>query len=202
MSHPNIKRLHYYYLVCVKDKKSWSTRLAAMRKPCSAIPTYTSKVMHCIPQLCESTNKWEKAVPLHHMQRDSLVTHKNHTKTILRVLSCSDMRDKDFLLKIYLESHKPRVDGNTSVCASMHQHTYHYYDAICQSSNWGNRERKHMRSEKIKNSYIGYFHVCIKNDVFEDKNCRHYKSVVSCKERLFKECMNRSKCKELSCVDH
>ena len=123
-------------------------------------------------------------VPLHHMQRDSLITHGNHMKTILRVLSCSDMRDKGFLLKIYLENHKPRVDGNASACASTHQHTYHYYDAICQNSSRGNRERKHVRSEKIKNSYIGYFCVRIKNDAFEDKTHRHYKSVVSCKERL------------------
>ena len=42
------------------------------------------------------------------------------------------MRDKDFLLKIYLENHKPRVDGNTLACTSMHQHTYHCCDAICQ----------------------------------------------------------------------
>ena len=110
--------------------------------------------------------------------------HKNHMKTSLRVLSCSDMRDKGFLLKIYLENHKPRVDGNTSACVSMHQPTYHSYDAICQNSNQGNRERKHARSEKIKNSYIGYFHVHIKNDVYEDKNHRHYKSVVPHKERL------------------
>ena len=41
-----------------------------------------------------------------------------------------------------------------------------------------------MRSEKIKNSYTSYFHVRIKNDAFEDKNCIHYKSVVSRKERL------------------
>ena len=61
------------------------------------------------------------------------------------------MRYKDFLLKIYLENHKPRVDGNASACTSMHPQTYHYYDAICQNSNQGNRERKHMRSEKIKN---------------------------------------------------
>ena len=32
-------------------------------------------------------------------------------KTIFRALSCSDMRDKGFLLKIYLENHKLRVDG-------------------------------------------------------------------------------------------
>ena len=94
------------------------------------------------------------------------------------------MRDKDFLLKIYLENHKPRVDGNASACTSTHQHTYHSYDGICQNSNRSNRERKHMRSEKIKNSYIGYFHVSIKTDVFEDENYRHYKSVVSHKERL------------------
>ena len=77
--------------------------------------------------------------------------HKNHMKTVLRVLSCSDMRDKGFLLKIYLENHKPRVDGNTSACASTHQHTYHYYDVICQNSSQGNRERKHVMTMKKAN---------------------------------------------------
>ena len=66
----------------------------------------------------------------------------------------------------------------------MHQHTYHYYDAICQNSNRGNRERKHVRLKKIKNSYIGYFHIHIETDVFEDESCRHYKSVVPHKERV------------------
>ena len=94
------------------------------------------------------------------------------------------MRDKGFLLKIYLENHKLRVYGNVSTCASMHQHTYHYYDTICQNSNQGNRERNDVRSEKIKNNYIGYFRVWIKTDVFEDENRRHYKSVVSHKESL------------------
>ena len=51
----------------------------------------------------------------------SLASHENHMKTTLRVLSCSDMRDKNFVLKIYLENHKLRVDGNSSACASMHQ---------------------------------------------------------------------------------
>ena len=45
-------------------------------------------------------------------------------------------------------------------------------------------KEKHARSEKIKNSYIGYFRVRIKNDAFEEKTRRHYKSVVSRKERL------------------
>ena len=65
-----------------------------------------------------------------------------------------------------------------------HQDTYHYYDAVCQNSSQGNRKRKHVRSEKIKNNYISYFHVRIKNDAFEDKNRRHYKSVVPRKKRL------------------
>ena len=75
------------------------------------------------------------------MQRDSLVTHENHMKTVLRVLSCSDMKDKDFLLKIYLENHKPRVDGNASACASTHQYAYQY-------SNQGYREGKHEISKR------------------------------------------------------
>ena len=46
-------------------------------------------------------------------------------------------------------------------------------------------EKENMRDqEKIKNSYIGYFRVRIKDDAFEDKTRRHYKSVVSRKERL------------------
>ena len=118
------------------------------------------------------------------MHRNSLVTHENHMKTVLRVLSYSDMRDKDYLLKIYLENHKPRVDGNTSACTSTHQHTYHYYDMICQNSNRGYRERKHEIPKRSKNSYISYFGVCIKTDAFEDKSQNTTKSVVSCKDRL------------------
>ena len=63
-----------------------------------------------------------------------------------------------------------------------HQHTYHYYDAICQNSSRGNRERTHVRSEKIKNSYIGYFCVRIKTDAFEDKKLEYYK-ICSVRER-------------------
>ena len=66
----------------------------------------------------------------------------------------------------------------------MHQHTYQDYDAMCQNSNHGYRERKHTRSKKTKNMYFGYFHICINTDAFEDESCRHYKSVVSCKEIL------------------
>ena len=60
------------------------------------------------------------------------------------------------------------VDGNTSACASTHHHAYQY-------SNWGYKERKHERSKKTKNSYIGYFRVCIKTNVFEDKKPEYYK---------------------------
>ena len=74
-----------------------------------------------------------------------------------------------FPLKTYLENHKPRVDGNTSACISIHQHAYQY-------SNWGSRERKHMRSKKTKNSYIGCFHICFKTEVFEDKKPEYYKT--------------------------
>ena len=170
--------------MCIKKRNHEVRGLRLWESQVRQFPRTHQKWCVVLPQLRESINKWELVVPLHHMQRDSLITHENHMKTILRVLSCSDIRDKGFLLKIYLENHKPGVDGNTSACASMHQHTYHYYDAICQNSNQGNRERKHARSEKIKNSYIGYFCVCIKNDVFEDENCKHYRSVVSRKERL------------------
>ena len=64
---------------------------------------------------------------------------------------------------------------------AMHQHTHHRI-SMCITIM--------MQYVKIvaraidKNSYINHFHVCIKNDAFEDKNHRHYKSEVSRKERL------------------
>ena len=36
------------YLACVQEKKPPSMRFMAMRKPCMSIPTYTSKLMHCV----------------------------------------------------------------------------------------------------------------------------------------------------------
>ena len=51
---------------------------------------------------------------------------------------------------------------------AMHQHAYQY-------NNWGYRERKYEISKKTKNSYIGYFHVRIKTDMFEDKKPEYYK---------------------------
>ena len=56
-----------------------------------------------------------------------------------------------------------------------HQHTYHYYDAICQYSNRGYREGKHEISKRTKNSCISYFRICIKTDAFEDKKPEYYK---------------------------
>ena len=46
------------------------------------------------------------------------------------------------------------------------------------------KERKHKRSKKTKNSYIGYFQVYINTDVIEIESQNTTKSVVSCKERL------------------
>ena len=56
--------------------------------------------------------------------------HKNHMKTAFRVLSCSDMRDKDFLLKFYLENHKPRVDGSSIPITIMMQYVKIVAEAI------------------------------------------------------------------------
>jgi len=52
-------------------------------------------------------------------------------------------------MKIYLENHKPKVDGNTSACASMHQQAYQHYDEMCQNGYRGYRERK---TQEIKES--------------------------------------------------
>jgi hypothetical protein len=53
-----------------------------------------------------------------------------------------------------------------------------------KSDDRGYRKRKHARSKKDKNSYIGYYRVRIKTDAFEDKTRNTTKSVVSRKERL------------------
>jgi len=67
------------------------------------------------------------------------------------VLNTEQSQDKDFLLKIYLENHKLLVfDSN----GSMDHQAYQRYDAICLHSNLNNRERKHARSKRDKNSIL------------------------------------------------
>ena len=67
---------------------------------------------------------------------------KTHMKTPSGVISCSNMRDKGFLLKTYLENHKHKVDGNTSACLSN-------IDTICQNSNQGYREENTWDQTKL-----------------------------------------------------
>ena len=148
------------------SRGSWNPELASMRRPCMAIPAYASGLMRLQPQPCEH-NFWEiMTILLPHMQWNSLDTPEKHMKIPSRMEWCQRIEDKDFLLKIGKEHHKPKVDGNASVCASMHQHAYQYYDAMCQTSNWGYWERKHVRSKKDKNSGTSYYHICINTDAF------------------------------------
>ena len=134
----------------------------AMRKPCMAIPMYTSK-----PMCCTATATWKYC-----LRRSSLImcrmTCENMCRSFIMLWYDRMKETKGFLLKTYLKNHKPRVDGNASACTSTHQHAYQY-------SNEGYRERKHKMSKKTKNSYISYFRVCIKTDVFEDKKPEYYK---------------------------
>ena len=158
----NIERLCYYYLVCIQRWETSKYKFMAMRKPCVAIPTYTSKLI-----CCTATNMWKYC-----LRRSFLIMCRKTCENICRsfiMLWYDRMKEtKGFLLKTYLENHKPRVDGNASACTSTHQHAYQYSD-------WGYRERKHKISKKTKNSYIGNFHVHIKTDAFEDKRLEYYK---------------------------
>ena len=83
---------------------------------------------------------------------------------------------KGFLLKTYLENHKPRVDGNTSECASMHQNAYQY-------SNQGYRERKHKILKKLKIAVSAIFAYTSRLMCLKIKSWNTTKSVLSHKER-------------------
>ena len=137
-----------------KDEKPLITSFAAMRKSCIA------------------TNTWK-----YYLTRSSLVMCRKTCENMCRsfiMLRYDRMKEiKGFLLKIYLENHKPKVDDNASACTSTHQHAY-------QNSNWEYRERKHARSEKTKNSYISYFCVHIKPDAFEDKSKERLQNIYQC----------------------
>ena len=69
---------------------------------------------------------------------------------------------------------------------AMHQHAYQY-------NNRGYRESKHEISKKTKNSYIGYFHVRIKTDMFEDKKPEYYKMCSVPQRRTIKYIPSTSK---------
>ena len=158
----NIERLCYYHLVCIQGWETTKYKFMAMRKSYAAIPAYTSKLIHCT-----ATDTWKYC-----LRRSSPVTCGKTCENMCRsfiMLWYDRMKEtKGFLLKIYLENHKPRIDGNTSACASTHQHVYQY-------SNWGYREGKHEISKRTKNSCISYFCVRIKTDAFEDKRPEYYK---------------------------
>ena len=146
------------------SKGSRNPEFASMRRPCTAIPAYASRLMCLQPQPHEH-KCWEiMMILLPHMQWNSLDTSKKHMKIPSRMEWCQRIEDKDFLLKIGRGYHKPKVDGNASVRASTHQHTYQYYDAMCQTSNQGYWERKHVRSKRDKNSCTGYYRVRINTD--------------------------------------
>jgi len=70
---------------------------------------------------------------------------------------------RSFLLKTDQNTHRL---NNWWQHRSSHQQAYHYYDVMYQNSNQGHSEEKHERSKKDKNSYTGYYHVCINTDVF------------------------------------
>ena len=141
----NIERLCYYYLVCIQGWETTKYKFMAMRKPYAAIPTYTSKLMHCA-----ATDTWKYC-----LRRSSPVTGGNTCENMCRsfiMLWYDRMKEtKGFLLKTY---------------------AYQY-------SNWGYRERKHKISKKTKNSYISYFCIHIKTDLFEDKKPEYYKICMS-----------------------
>ena len=98
----NIERLCYYYLVCIQRWETTKYKFTAMRKPCAAIPAYTSKLMHCA-----ATDMWKYC-----LRRSSLVTCGKTCENMCRsfiMLWYDRMKEtKGLLLKTYLENHKPR----------------------------------------------------------------------------------------------
>ena len=81
-------------------------------KVCMAIDAYASEVMRSQPQPRESVRLERNPVRLHHTQRDSLATCEKHMIQYLKSFAKLQNRDKEFLLKIHVENHKPTVDGN------------------------------------------------------------------------------------------
>ena len=84
-------------------------KFMAMRKPCAAIPVYASKLMHCA-----ATDAWKYC-----LRMSSLITCGKTCENMwsfIRLWYDRMKETKGFLLKTYLENHKPRVDGNTSAC--------------------------------------------------------------------------------------
>jgi len=153
----------WHVLCCTTLKETTKCMACGHRKSCTAIPTCTSKVMCCQPQPCESTNIERKLFQLHLMQWDVFVPYEKHMIKQLKSIVMLQHRDKKFSIEDL--PWKSWADGWWQ-CGSLHQHAYQNSDAICQNSNWSYREDKHKRSNKDKNSYSNYFHICINTDAY------------------------------------
>ena len=116
----NIERLSYYYLVYIQGWETTKYKFTAMRKPYAAIPVYASKLMHCT-----ATDIWKYC-----LRRSSPVmcgkTCENMCRSFIMLWYDRMKETKGFLLKTYIENHKPRIDSNASACTSIHQHVYQY----------------------------------------------------------------------------
>ena len=85
-------------LYAYKDERPLSTSFLAMRKPCTAIPMYTSKLMCCTAAIM-----WK-----YYLRRSSLVTCgrtcENMCRSFIMLWYDSMKERKGFLLKTYLEN--------------------------------------------------------------------------------------------------
>ena len=116
---------------------------------------------------------WSATTAWKHKSRKNTVPVVSHTMECLRSIRNSydkiveehyhapRHKIRSFLLKTDRDTHRP---NDWWQCRSSHQRPYHYYDIMYQNSNWGHSEEKRERSRKDKNSYTGYYQVCINTD--------------------------------------
>jgi len=129
---------------------------------------YRNSCMHIKSDVWSATTMWK------HKFRKNTVPVASHTMECLRFIWNSydkiieehshvpNQEIRSFLLKTDWDTHRP---NNWWQHRLSHQQAYHYYDVMYQNSNQGHSEEKHKRSKKDKNSYAGYYHVCINTDV-------------------------------------
>jgi len=127
-------------------------------------------------RMCIKSDAWSATTTWKHKSRKNTVPVVSHTTECLHSIQSSydkinkehshapNHKIRSFLLKTDRDTHRLK---DWWQCRSSHQQAYHYYDVMYQNSNQGHSEEKHERSKKKdKNSYIGYYCICINTDVF------------------------------------
>jgi len=129
---------------------------------------YRNSHAHTKSDVWSATTTWKhkirkNTIPVASCAMECLCSIQNSYDKIIEEHShAPSHKIRSFLLKTDWDTHRP---NGWWQCRSLHQQAYHYYDVTYQNSNWGHWKEKHERSKKDKNSYIGYYHICINTDV-------------------------------------